>query len=701
MARDFDGSNLTRRIAVIGQWLRCLARLHHAWSRDWGGWLTLASALYLVVYQAWTIQPWGGEEHRSFVGNLACVPLSLVAVALTARASRHPRLDESTRRGWVLMTLAQLGYLAGNLLWIHAELILGVEPFPSWSDVGYLAFYPLVFLAILIFPKREQSRDERLRFGLDVATILVGSSMVVWHFLLRPLALDETSDPLAATLSISYIVGDLVLVFGIVMVLLRRPARASRAALWLTIVGLALFLVADVAFAILEPLGAYQTGDWPDGLWGGAIYFMLLGARYQWWRAAEEHGEVELEEVALPRWTQGLPYVAVAAGFGLLLLVTPEQAPEPLMNLVAGAAALTGLVIVRQVILLKENARLLAQRSTLTETLARREARSRLAAECASDLIYEWHVSSGRLEWFGDIDGRLGYAPGAFPRTLAAWEAIIHPEDRARVLEALERHQEAGSLFVEEYRVLSRDGRELVWLDRGMPLAHGSGAPTTFVGVTTDITERKRAETQLAHQAFHDALTGLPNRALLGDHLARALAGARRQERQVALLFLDLDNFKLVNDTLGHEAGDHVLIDVATRLRNSVRAGDTVARHGGDEFIVLMTDLVEPGETAVVAERVLAHLREPFRVAGQEFTLSASIGIALSNGWDDGLEDLLRGADAAVYHAKRVGKACYQVFEPSMIVGAAERRELEHELRHALEHSEFEARYQPIIHRGH
>ncbi len=212
-----------------------------------------------------------------------------------------------------------------------------------------------------------------------------------------------------------------------------------------------------------------------------------------------------------------------------------------------------------------------------------------------------------------------------------------------------------------------------------------------------DITERKAFEAQLAHQAFHDVLTGLPNRALLMERLTHALSRASRTGTPVGLIFLDLDNFKVINDSLGHEAGDSLLITVAERLRACVRPGDTVARLGGDEFTVLLEDLNDEGQAPGLAERIVEVLRTPVNVGGRELFVTGSLGIAVS--LDDARtpDDLLRDADTAMYQAKNRGKGQGVVFDLSMNLRAVERLELETDLRRALECAEFRVYYQPIM----
>jgi len=224
------------------------------------------------------------------------------------------------------------------------------------------------------------------------------------------------------------------------------------------------------------------------------------------------------------------------------------------------------------------------------------------------------------------------------------------------------------------------------------------GRPVGRVWSFRDVTERKTAEMRLVHDAFHDALTNLPNRALFSDLLGRSIARARRREDyQFALLFLDVDRFKVINDSLGHIMGDQLLVAMARRLERCVRPGDTVARLGGDEFTLLLDDIVDTNDATRVAERILRELHLPFTLQGQEIFTSASIGIALSITGYDRPDDLLRDADIAMYRAKAMGKARYEVFDTAMHARAVSQLQLETDLRRALDREEFRVVYQPIL----
>lgn len=287
------------------------------------------------------------------------------------------------------------------------------------------------------------------------------------------------------------------------------------------------------------------------------------------------------------------------------------------------------------------------------------------------------------------VDNLIGKGDADFNADPAEVE-VFRRADRV-LLDTLTEH------FTPEEKITDPAGR-VRWLQTVKRPIYSPDAGTYHIlGIATDITERKMFEERLAYQAFHDPLTGLPNRALFLDRLDHALVSSKRTQQPVAVLFLDLDNFKVINDSLGHRAGDALLLVVAERLRQTLRAGDTIARFGGDEFTLLLENLGEESEILAVAERVANALRERVTLEGHEVVPSGSIGVAISCGQYDFAGDVLRDADTAMYRAKTAGKSGFVVFDPSMNQEAMERLDLEVALRRAIESEELRVLYQPIL----
>jgi diguanylate cyclase (GGDEF)-like protein/PAS domain S-box-containing protein len=297
--------------------------------------------------------------------------------------------------------------------------------------------------------------------------------------------------------------------------------------------------------------------------------------------------------------------------------------------------------------------------------LAESEERYALALRGANDGIWDWDLRSGRFYCSPRGKELLGYAREDTPDAIGEWIGRVHPDDRAALRAALDAHVAGETAnFESEHRLCAPDGSYRWMLARGLAARDTGGRATRVAGSLSDVTDRKRTEERLEHDALHDGLTGLPNRVLFADRLEQALRRAERRDEDVscAVLFLDLDRFKAVNDTFGHRTGDELLAAVARRLESAVRPGDTVARLGGDEFTVLLEEISGVHEATLVAERIQATLAEPFRIAGSELDVRASIGIALGSAGVHP-KDLVHEADVAMYRAKAEGRGGHQVFD--------------------------------------
>jgi diguanylate cyclase (GGDEF)-like protein/PAS domain S-box-containing protein len=326
-----------------------------------------------------------------------------------------------------------------------------------------------------------------------------------------------------------------------------------------------------------------------------------------------------------------------------------------------------------------------------------------LATGIAQIGVWEWDLATNTLAWDATMFAIYGMAP-VVPMPYERWCAAVHPEDRPRVEAALHQAVREKEQSVGEFRIILPDNaiREVSVVRRAVP--DEFGGVTRVVGVCIDVTERKKAEeslrkreAEMSHWAEHDFLTGLPNRMLLNDRVDQAIILASRRQKQLAILFLDLDGFKHINDSLGHSIGDKLLQSIAKRLVNRIRGSDTVCRQGGDEFIVLLSEVEHPEDTAIAATRLLKGLAEPYSIEGHDLHVTASIGVSIYP--SDGLnaETLIKNADTAMYQTKENGRRGFQFFKQEMNVRAVQRQSVEADLRRALERQEFTVHYQPKV----
>ncbi len=332
--------------------------------------------------------------------------------------------------------------------------------------------------------------------------------------------------------------------------------------------------------------------------------------------------------------------------------------------------------------------------------LARSEERYALAVRAANDGIWDWDLVSDKIYFSPRWHAMLGRLDSFDDSDPSSWLELVHEDDVVRLRAAIDAHLGGRTSHLEsEHRMRHLDGSWRWVLTRGLAIRGPDGTATRMAGSMSDVTDRRRAERQLQHDALHDSLTGLPNRALFLDRVDQVLRRAERDSAACAVLFLDVDRFKLVNDSLSHAVGDHLLVALADRLEAVLRPSDTVARLGGDEFTILLDGVASGDEALAVAERVQASLATPFAVDGHELVLAVSVGVALSKP-DMTAADLVRNADIAMYDARRRDRSRSALFDESMHRLMVDRLSRERDLRRAVDAGLVEVHYQPIVELG-
>ncbi|AHB88500.1 diguanylate cyclase/phosphodiesterase (GGDEF & EAL domains) with PAS/PAC sensor(s) [Thermosynechococcus sp. NK55a] len=321
-----------------------------------------------------------------------------------------------------------------------------------------------------------------------------------------------------------------------------------------------------------------------------------------------------------------------------------------------------------------------------------------LLTRSINDGIWDWNLTTNETFYSSRWKNILGYQDDEIGNHIDDWFKRIHPQDVERVKLNLMLHIR-GQIphFHQEFRIQHRNGAYRWALARGLVLRDAYGNARRMAGSLTDLTEHRLAEAQLLYDALHDSLTGLANRTLLLDRIEQATRHARRRsDYKFVILFIDIDRFKVINDSLGHSCGDLILIELANRLTRIVRADDTVARIGGDEFVILLDDISDNNDALGVCDRIHSELNKPFVVNDQPIALRVSIGVATRSAHIEKAENYLRNADIAMYRAKLAGGNRYQVFSEDMHLMARDRLSLEIGLRQAVERDEFTLFYQPI-----
>ncbi len=651
------------------------------------GTITAVMAVYGLSYLVWERGGWGSEDLRALVGTAAFMPLNLLTGLLLGLASRNPVLDPGVRQALRLFAIGSVTVLIGNSISLYHMLAMHDSPPISWADLFYLTDSFLMLAALLSFPLARRLRLEQWKFVLDAAMVVAGGAVAIWFFNVRPSwAAGETRLDVTV-LAFAYPLANLLVMLGCTTVLLRGPLDGNTLAFRLLVWGTLASIVADLTFNLVLLETGSRSAAWVDGVY--LLFYLLMTASGELYLRRPEPRMVRDNPAAAPQPMSALPYLAAAFTYGLLLIRALEVWIDPLSGIAIGAVLMTLLVVIRQLLAVRQNVRLLA------ETAARAtEARFRSLVQNSSDVILVIQANGSIGFVSPSVERVLRYDPASLTgRTLTD---LVEPEDRDRARVFLqEALTSAGVSAPVEWRFRLPDGSSMHTELIATNLLHD---PTVggLVLNTRDVSERKRLESQLLHQAFHDPLTGLANRALFRDRVSHSLARARRQGQAVSVLFLDLDDFKKVNDTLGHAEGDRLLVVAAERFRICGRAGDTVARLGGDEFAMLIEDGADSGGLKALVDRLSDAMERPFLLGGNEVLVAMSVGVATA-GVEDTADDLLRNADMAMYTAKRRGKGRTETYQAHMYTDVKHRLAMEQALRGAIEREELYLAYQPIF----
>ena len=635
-------------------------------------WCVLAAGLALVGVDLFAT----GTEVGAWSFVLVSAGSALVAL-LGARRNPEARVPRLVALGVALSALGDLGWQL--FVWVR-----GTGPDVSVADLGWLGSYVAIGLALFALVRTGTDRWLDREAWIDAGVVFVIALLLQWQLVLDDIVRDTSVGSLPTLVWSLYPALDVALLALVVRAVVGRRVHGAAGAL--LAVGTMAWLVSDTGWAFLSGSAA----AWLDAGW--LLGAMALAA-VTWCPTADDR--VRERDLAA-RDTADLvgPW---RIGVGLVGILVPSTIeivghvaghdPNP-VPLFAATLALVLLAFGRAA-LLRQAGR------TTRERLRSHERRAKLLADMASDA---WAIvdADGRVQ--GDsprLASMVGY--DGFPTDGEFVFETVHPEDVESALAVFARAvQEPGVILQTEVRATHRDGHPM-WIGvRLIGLLHDADVGGVLVNMH-DISGRKHAEEALEHQAFHDGLTGLPNRALFSDRVDHALRRSERTGHHPAVLYLDLDGFKNVNDTLGHAAGDDLLRTVAGRLSDAVRSGESIARLGGDEFAVLIEPSRRPvADAEVVAERILQALADPIEVADQLVTISGSIGIAGADALST-TGSLLRDADVAMYNAKTEGKSRWVVYDADMRVALVEHLQLANDLGNAVEAGQLRLVYQPVI----
>jgi diguanylate cyclase (GGDEF)-like protein/PAS domain S-box-containing protein len=654
----------------------------------------LSSLVLAVVVGSWVAVIFAGAGGSHF--RLVFSDIGLAVVALGAGVSctlTGLRLRGRFRLVWLLLGLSTGSWGIGQVVWTYYEALRGESvPFPSLADAGYLAAVPLAAAAMMLLPVGTRSVAGRARMVLDGLVVASSVFLVSWIVVLGKVFHNNSGGVLEQVLSLCYPLGDVVIVTIVLFAILRarQSGRRIPLSLLLVAVGLVFQSIADSGFTYLTAVGSYTSGHPIDTGWFAGFLMVLLAARTR----SAVNGETE-SETDVPR-SMGLllPYAAV-----VLALVT--SAVELARGVSVDAfvswdrSVIIALLVGRQILTVRENL-------SLTRSLEARVVEVKASEQRFESLVQQ----SSDVVTVVDTDGIVVYQSETLQRVFGYAVDDVENRPIADLLPA------EGVALLEEALSRATDDPSVTVLVE-VPLRHATGdIRDAEISITNllddpnvgglvlnlrDVSQRRALERQLVHQASHDSLTELANRSVFRERIDHVLSRSDPTRYRGAVLFLDLDGFKEINDSLGHAAGDLLLTTVAARLQSCVRPGDTVARLGGDEFGVLVEGEEHDVDPHALAARILSAFRSPFTVEGREIQVRTSIGIAPADPGVEGSDQLLRNADLAMYRAKACGGGTIERYDPAMHAQLLERLQLEVDLRRALGRGELRLYYQPIV----
>jgi diguanylate cyclase (GGDEF)-like protein/PAS domain S-box-containing protein len=609
---------------------------------------------YAAAYLAWLRFGAADARARDLVSESVFLPLNATLAVLFLLAARRQDIRAPMQRALRYLSAASATVVAGNVVTLSAVARTGAVTAGSLADLLFLAGYPLTLAAYLSIPVGPR-RIDRWKLVCDAGMVLSGAGVALWYFVLRPIA-GGAASPGAVTFALLYPLADLLVLVGITTIVLRRPLDDHRGAIAWLAVSSALAVIADLAFNLVVLAGGRRSLFMTDLLYL-ATYLSLMVSAELFLRSPATEGSAR-EHRKLSRVASALPFVAAGATYALLCAIALRSWVAPLSGVALGAVAVSIFLGARQLLSYRQNATRLAEAAVRAS-----EARFRSLVQHSSDLIFVIG-GDGVIQFASSSASRLiGYEADALVGVTLA--AVAHPDDGDIVSSFVKvAASRPGVSPPAEWRMHGTN-ETVVQVEAIASNRLDDEAVRGIVVNARDVGERKALLDQLAHQAFHDPLTGLANRALFYDRVSHALDLSQREGRTVTVLFLDLDGFKQINDTMGHAEGDHLLRMVANRLRACARATDTVARLGGDEFAVLVEDTAVARSTERLIERIREQMAFPFTLAGREARISASIGSASTIGGE--VDEVLRHADVAMYAAKRTEKGSHRAFDREML----------------------------------
>ncbi|WP_082087834.1 DUF4084 domain-containing protein [Domibacillus indicus] len=647
--------------------------------------------IFIASYYIW-IMVWKGEtEVLTWGGNFFSLLGSLIgAVWLGAAFKRSRRPDMFF---WLFLFLGSFSYFLAELLWMYYESILGKEtPFPGSPDLFYILQMVFFLAAFVSRIKKQKKQLELARFLFDMTIMMTVAFTFSWQYIIRPIMLQPDSTHFALGISLAYPVGDLALLVSALSIYFSRRETLQPNIAFFIFAGLIVQISADTIFLYFVSIDQYFSGSLVDPLFILGLLLVGFAGILQKTEPADSR-EARAEKPVVPKTDflrLSLPYINVAVLFVFMIVRSHE-----LDAVTIGCAVSIILVMIRQVFMILENRRLLDTLSQKAEELEISKERYKSLFEYHPDAVYSLDLE-GNFESVNTAGAALlGYEQkelAGMPLSSLAASIPEHSPKTGR--DYLSKLTEARSQSY-ELSFCNKMGEFYHMNVTNIPIIVKNKMVGIF-GIGKDITENKKNEEQIKYLAYRDSLTGLFNRARFEKELAQTAAAAEQANEAFAVFFIDLDRFKNINDTLGHDIGDQLLKAVADRLKNCVRDKDIVARQGGDEFTLLIKGLSGREEAEQAAGTILDSLHKPYHIKGHEIASTPSIGAAFYDGNGTAPDSMLKKADLAMYQVKENGKGHYRFYSETG-QHFLKKTLIEKDLGQALQKQELFLHYQPQI----
>ena len=641
----------------------------------------------LVLALAWLLLALGPMRHHIYeplLSSLGRMPLLVLATWLALR--RAQASEGRTRASLVLIAAALVSISIGDLLWSLQYLhSLGRPALGVW-DAFYLGYFPLILGGLLLLPRAFASRMDLGKFVLDASIVVVAGGMFVWQFGLAPII--TSAAPLGGLdtlIDVAYPVGDLLTLVGVATVLLRLPEGQARRSYALLGLALIASLGGDLTWALFDP----RLQPWSDllarGFWFSQALLFLAAAE------STLRGGAPVRARALPRASlAALPYVALCLGYGLVAWVALSGRADALRMLLAWASVMTVAVVLRQAVSSRENALLLRERERLAG-----ESRLAKLIENAADGI----LVLGRGMQILYASSPAQRMLGAVSRNLVGTSVhdVLLQDDAESLAQKLGQLDRASALRSGKLMLRFRNAASIVLTETTVTDQRDDPDLAGIVLNIRDVTAHQALEDQLRHDALHDPLTQLQGRELFLDRMTTALMSIGRGIDEVAVAVIEIDQWRLINDSLGHDRGDQLLLMCAARLQSQQREGESLARLNDTGFALLLGAQGDAGYLAALVERLRGAFNEGFMLDGNRLRVSCSLGLAVTGDAALPAAELLRRADTALNTAGRDGGGGYSLFAPEHHARVMERLRLQAQIPEAIEQGRFILHLQPVV----